>query len=192
MPIVNDPFNKPHPPPPPPDLGDGPNVPKGNKRTTCAGNASDIVLRVQSHDPQKPDHRRALGIAPGDQGSNLPGALTYSGHGGPGGYGGYGPGYGGYFGGPPPPPGTVGPYSGGGSPLVQQWREFFQNQPVEVNIQGNGWVVGAVVAAVHAFQSIGSTVKVRFRRPQYRHQEEGDFPNEPSYIRPLPPKNPMH
>ncbi|KDR69160.1 hypothetical protein GALMADRAFT_215193 [Galerina marginata CBS 339.88] len=72
------------------------------------------------------------------------------------GQGGYNPTHGGYFGGPPA---LVSSYTGGGSPLVGQWRQFVQNQHVEVNIQGQGWVVGAVVAVVHAMQAFGSTVK---------------------------------
>lgn len=74
-----------------------------------------------------------------------------------------------------------------------------QNQSVQVNIQGHGWLVGTVVAiinavkavgiptagllaAAHLLQISGSHVRVRYVEP--RGHREGDFPNSPDYIRP--------
>lgn len=85
--VTNDPKNKPHPPPPPPDMGDGPNIPKGNRKaarssvqrdmtggksTLCHSTltltvATTLVSGVGLQELQRPDYRRTLERGPGSQ-----------------------------------------------------------------------------------------------------------------------------
>ncbi|PPQ69084.1 hypothetical protein CVT26_003559 [Gymnopilus dilepis] len=128
---------------------------------------------------QCPDRRRILGHGPGQQDYGThnnypnsigppPGGAQYPTHPHQGG-GGFNPAYGGYgppnypMGGGPPPhpnPGPQGPSAlvGGGfkptSALAKHWRKFVMNQKVQVNVLGNGWLVGFVVAVMEGLSML--------------------------------------
>ncbi|KAF8808733.1 hypothetical protein BYT27DRAFT_7255360 [Phlegmacium glaucopus] len=64
-------------------------------------------------------------------------------------------------------------------------KRFFFNQPVSVNIEGRGWLLGTVVLLAKSVQSFtGSVVRVRYTIPTERNERESEFPNHPDYVRP--------
>ncbi|KAF8968114.1 hypothetical protein BDZ97DRAFT_453094 [Flammula alnicola] len=64
-----------------------------------------------------------------------------------------------------------------------QLKRFTLNQAVHVNIEGQGWLLGTVVAFVHAVRALtGTHVKVKYFENGRPH--EGVFPDDPNVIRP--------
>ncbi|KAF9563244.1 hypothetical protein CPC08DRAFT_706172 [Agrocybe pediades] len=108
-------------------------------------------------------------------------------------------------GGAPPPPGfgmhghgagyAHGPnYQGGGYAVARVPQssntfrkhiiDYFTNQKVQVNVVGQGWLVGFVVAVVNIAKTItGSRVKVRYVKVN-AEEEEDYFSDDPNHIRP--------
>ncbi|KAF8910638.1 hypothetical protein CPB84DRAFT_1234576 [Gymnopilus junonius] len=205
--VTYDPKNRPHPPPPPPDMGDGPNIPKGSKRIArdCFQMTASNVGR---QGVQRRDNRRTLEGGPGhqqDYGPNAnypqgtyPGGVYPPGFSSPGGNypppgpaPGYGPPRYPAGGAPPPPrpnpapgpsPPTVAGYKPSGT-LVRNWRKFIMNQKVHVNVMGNGWLVGFVVAILEGLGMMTNS-PVRVRYMDHDRPREDVFENHPDFIRP--------
>ncbi|KAF8808734.1 hypothetical protein BYT27DRAFT_6545967 [Phlegmacium glaucopus] len=71
-------------------------------------------------------------------------------------------------------------------PAVNNGMNFAMNQPVNVNIEGSGWLVGTVVAIMTAVRSLtGSRVRVKYSAPYDSREHVTEVPDDPRFIRPL-------
>ncbi|CAA7266856.1 unnamed protein product [Cyclocybe aegerita] len=126
---------------------------------------------VLNDDPQTPSRRE------GCHTSSIRYAAPYNG-----GYGGYGGGY------PPNGHGNAGTLREKKSLDFSLLRKFALNQTVQINVQGNGWLLGTVVAVLKTVRALtGTHVKVRYTNNG--RSEEDVFENDPSYILPCSPSN---
>ncbi|KAJ3517942.1 hypothetical protein NLJ89_g191 [Agrocybe chaxingu] len=125
---------------------------------------------VLNDDPQTPSRRQ------GDHTSDIRYAAPYNGGQMQSGYGGYGGGY--------PPNG----YGNAGALREKKSLDFSLNQTVQINVQGNGWLLGTVVAVLKTVRALtGTHVKVRYTNNG--RSEEDIFENNPSVILPCGSSN---